>query len=371
MPRGAVTGRRTTALSELWPFEDPARRCLKVEEWPETDRLAWETAMQPGDILDGTVGPGHHWSDQTRKKYRKGYGRWLTFLIMSGQYDGSVAPAARLTRSAVGSYLEKLNGEVASWTCWGRLAELLAVIKAMAPDDDWTWLRRIVRRLETRVQDSRNKLKRLRSPEEIVNWAFRAMETAKADLSARNALTIYRTALMVALLAHCPIRLGNLAMIEVDRHLVNGPEGFRLTFDRSETKTRKPLTLPVPSSLAPQISFYLKAVRPLLLQGNGTARLWITRYGLPMEPKAIHNAITDATRRAFGEPINPHLFRDCAATFVALNDPKHIGIAAPILGHTDPRTTERHYIQANQVAAGRRLRTSVDELRRKLHPHRT
>jgi len=53
-----------------------------------------------------------------------------------------------------------------------------------------------------------------------------------------------------------------------------------------------------------------------------------------------------------GLPINPHLLRDFAVTFVALNDPKHIGIAGPILGHTVPRTTERHYIQALQVEAG-------------------
>lgn len=340
-------------MTDLWPFEDPNRRCLRVEEWPELDRAAWETAVQPGDILDGTVGPGHHWAKQTREKYRKGYGRWLTFLIMSGRYDGSTVPAARVTRAAVGSYLEELNGQVASWTCWGRLAELHAAIKAMAPEEDWSWLRRIVRRLEARVQDSRNKLERLRSPEEIVTWAFGEMARAQANLSARNALTTYRTALMIALLAHCPIRLGNLAMIEIGRHLVRGHDGNRLAFDAEETKTRKSLTLPVPATLVPWIAFYLETVRPLLVRVTDTKRLWITRYDLPMEPKTIHYAITEATRRAFGKPINPHLFRDCAATFVALNDPKHIGIAAPILGHTDPRTTERHYIQANQVAAGR------------------
>lgn len=357
-------------MSELWPFEDPTRRCLKVEDWPEADRLAWEAAMQPGDIIDGTVGPGHHWSDQTREKYRKGYGRWLTFLIGSGRFDGTVAPEARVTREAVGDYLAELDGQVTSWTRWGRLAELLAAIKAMAPDEDWTWLRRIVRRLESNVQDSRNKLVRLRSPEEIATWAFNEMETARTDLSARNALTTYRTALMIALLAHCPIRLGNLAAIKVGRHLVTEQDGFRLAFNRTETKTRKPLTVPIPPMLVPHIVFYLDTVRPALLQNDDTARLWITRYGLPMQPKTIHVAITDATRRAFGEPINPHLFRDCAATFVALDDPKHIGIAAPILGHTDARTTERHYIQANQVAAGRRLRSSVDELRRRLPPPR-
>ena len=71
----------------LHPHEDPKRRCLKVHEWPEADRLAWELAFEPGDVLDDTVGPGVHWSEQTREKYRKGYGRWLTFLILNGGID--------------------------------------------------------------------------------------------------------------------------------------------------------------------------------------------------------------------------------------------------------------------------------------------
>jgi hypothetical protein len=55
-------------------------------------------------------------------------------------------------------------------------------------------------------------------------------------------------------------------------------------------------------------------------------------------------------------------------TSVAIEDPEHIGIAAPILGHTDPRTTEEHYIQANSIVAGRKLRQSVDTLRDQLAP---
>ena len=38
----------------------------------------------PGALLDGTVGPARHWSPDTREIRRKGYGRWLTFLITSG-----------------------------------------------------------------------------------------------------------------------------------------------------------------------------------------------------------------------------------------------------------------------------------------------
>jgi integrase len=89
-----------------------------------------------------------------------------------------------------------------------------------------------------------------------------------------------------------------------------------------------------------------------------------------MKAKIIYDRITRTTKRAFGVGINPHLFRDCAVTSVAIENPEAIGIAAPILGHTDLRTTEEHYIQANALAAGRKLRHSIDSLRRELHPRR-
>lgn len=322
--------------------------------------------MQPGDILDGTICAGFRWSEQTREKYRKGYGRWLTFLIVSGRFDQQLAPGERITPDVVRDYIEVLSGEVSSWTLWGRLAALLAAIKVIDPERDWAWLRRVVRFYESRVVDSRNKLQSLRSAEEIVNWAYNRLDQISNSAPEHHTAVHYRNALMVGLLIQCPIRLGNLVMIRIDKHLVPHAHGYSLAFDRTETKTRKPLSVPVPESLAPYIETYLTEHRPLLLQGKDDDHLWITQYGQPMTNKSAHSAITKTTESAFGTPINPHLFRDCAATFVAVNDPKHVGIAAPILGHTDPRTTERHYIQANALEAGRRLRQSVDTLRKAL-----
>jgi len=50
--------------------------------------------------------------------------------------------------------------------------------------------------------------------------------------------------------------------------------------------------------------------------------------------------------------INPHLFRDCAATTIADEDPNRVRMSAPVLGHTDFRTTEAYYIAANTRVAG-------------------
>jgi integrase/recombinase XerD len=356
-------------MTILLPHEDPARRCLKVHEWPELDQHAWEIILQTGDILDGTVGTGFLWAEETRNKYRKGYGRWLTFLITSEQLDRNCRPTERITPERVSAYMDALREDISDWTLWGRMAELLAAARAFDPFGDWGWLRRVVRYLETNGQDSKNKLPRLRPAGEIASWAYRRMDEVAADPPLRDPASHYRDALIIGLLITCPtMRLGNLTMIRIGQHLRSTTEGYQLSFAAPETKTGKLLAIPVPASLTPYLEHYIDHVRPVLLDGGDSDHLWITRYGKPMKGKTIYGRITTVTERAFGRSINPHLFRDCAVTTVAIEDPEHIGIAAPILGHTDPRTTEKHYIQANAIAAGRRLRKSVDTIRKEHAP---
>jgi integrase/recombinase XerD len=57
------------------------------------------------------------------------------------------------------------------------------------------------------------------------------------------------------------------------------------------------------------------------------------------------------TRKAFGHAVNPHLFRDCAATSIALAAPAGMHIARDVLGHASLKTTEQHYIHADQIKA--------------------
>lgn len=364
----------------LHPFEDPRRRCLRLEDWPAADRAAWQAAMAPGDILEGTIGPGHHWSSDTREKYQKGYGRWLTFLMTSGRFDparfGSVpTPADRITPEAVRAYGEELREQLAPWTVWGRLAELLAVARAMAPEGDWAWLRRLVGRLEANLSPSKSKHQRLRPATAIFEAAVQALRDLERAPPRRHAAPRYRDALIVALLIACPtMRLRNLASITIGVHLLRLSDRYQLRFAAAEMKARKPVEVPVPQALTPYLDRYIGEVRPRLLasapaDAPPTGRLWICQYGWPLKAKMLHARICKTTEKILGAPINPHLFRDCAVTSVALDDPAHIGIAPPLLGHTDPRTTERHYIQAQQIAAGRQYRRSLSTLRRR-HPLR-
>jgi integrase len=85
-----------------------------------------------------------------------------------------------------------------------------------------------------------------------------------------------------------------------------------------------------------------------------------------MSAEAIYARVCRHTHAAFGRSINPHLFRDCLATDIAIHDPAHVRIAAHMLGHADPRTTDRHYNQARAIEAGRRHQRRLLKLRRQL-----
>lgn len=347
---------------------DPTRQCLPLNVWPAVDRGAWENLFTEGDILDGTVGRGVLWSQATRTNYRQSYGRWLTFLMGRGQMTGNEeAPCERVTPDRVKAYLAELSDQdMSSWTIWGRLVGLLCTIEAMAPQQDFSWLRRIVRFHERQTRNRRNKLQRLQPAHVILDWALQQMEAACNHPIRRIGDRSLRNALIIGLLACCPLRLANLTAMEIDRHLVRLTTGFVLRFPPSETKTGHPFSAPLSEELTAPLDHYITEVRPRLLKGACHDRLWVSERGTPMSARTIHGAVTSTTKAAFGRSINAHLFRDCAATFVALEDPEHIGVVSPLLGHIDPRAAEQHYIQANQIVAGRRLRTSLAQARKML-----
>lgn len=349
---------------------DPSRLCLPLALWPAADRTAWDGLFVEGDVLDGTVGLGVLWKPTTRTNYRQSYGRWLTFIIGQGLLTGNQeAPWERVTPQRVQAYLAELAEQnMSSWTIWGRLAGLLCTIEAMAPQQDFRWLRRIVRHCERQVVNKRNKLQRLQPTHILLDWALRQMDAAGLNPVYRVADLQYRNALIIGLLSCCPVRLANLTAIEIDHHLVRLSTGYSLRFAPSETKTGHPFSAPLPKELTAPLDHYISIVRPRLLKGQSHARLWVSERGTPMSARTIHEAVTSTTKAAFGRSINAHLFRDCAGTFVALEDPEHIGIVSPLLGHIDPRAAEQHNIQANQIAAGRRLRTSLAQTRKMLPP---
>lgn len=339
---------------------------MPFEEWPAGDQAAWNAAIRPGSLLEDG-GPAAHWAPQSRRKRIEHYGRWLTFAALNGWLDDD-PPGARVRPELVRAYIGELQAMNSPYTVLCYVEDLYAVVKVAAPDQNWSWLRRLANRLQTRAVSCRHKEAKVRPSADLYALGLQLMQQAEdADSSQHLDRAVrFRDGLIIALLATRPLRRRNLAQILVDRNLRRTSEGYWLHFGSQETKTGRPIDLPVPAALAPLVDRYLDHYRPILLGRGNLAEVWVSRNGMPFAAPSIYHAVRARTYEAFGVAVNPHLFRDCAATSIAIEDPNHVRIAATLLGHTGLSTTQRHYDQSRMLAAGRDYQHEILALRNRL-----
>jgi integrase/recombinase XerD len=350
-----------------------ARRCWPVTQWPEPDREAWAASLIPGDPF-APGGLAAQWAPTSRRAIETSYGGWLAWCQGEGILDPLLPPAARVSKERVKAYHKALQASKSPFTVVSRLQMLGDALRAMAPDGDWRWIGRAAGRLRSRAVSVRNKRERLQPPDRLADLGNRLMSEADAEsLTLDNAMT-FRDGLVIALLAHRPIRARNLAMIRCNQHLVNRNGSWWLFFAGNEMKAKRPLEFPLPLDLVPNIERYLAVYRPLLLTGGGQhapaplTALWISRDATVLGYSTIAHHVRRHTKAAFGAALNPHLFRDCAATFIAIVAPEHVQIIAAILGHSTLATSEKHYNLARTLEAGRSYHGTIEKRRDRTKP---
>jgi integrase len=296
----------------------------------------------------------------------RGYGRWLAWLDSRNWLDDRVDLGDRITPDRVKIYAADLQDENASGTVIARLIELKVMAAIMDPGRDWSWIYRMASSVRARHRPARPKRHRLVAIERLFGLGLDLMARAETDTTRLRRFKSYRDGFMIALLASRPLRLRNLTGLILDRTLVKRGDGWWIQIPAAETKTKNAIELPWPEMLVPHLETYLADHRSAILALRGTAAgsagcdaLWLSMYGPPMTDNGIYIRIVARTREGLGQPINPHLFRDCAATSIAIDDPAHVGIASRLLGHCTGSTTERHYNQARSVEASRLMQASL------------
>ena len=341
------------------------RRSLPFENWPYVDQALWHDLIREGDILDG-CGPGAGWAPSTKINTRKAYAYWLQWLATTGQLAPVNHPLTRLTPERIKEYIVSRRDDVASLTIFVYILDLLRLAQATTPDWDWSWLKGIKNRLWARAHSERDKTSKIRSSADLLGLGIDFMNSFDGITCRYNPFAAevqFRDGLMISLLAARPVRLKNLAAIEIGRHLLEIDEVYWLIFVADEVKNRKSIEVPLPEVLTEYVDRYLTEHRPCLLGGRRSDHLWISRFGNSLTDKSIRHQIKTRTEDAFGEAISPHLFRDCAATSIAIQDPEHVRMAATLLGHHSLATTQKYYDQSRMLAAGRHYQSTVTAMR--------
>jgi integrase/recombinase XerD len=348
-----------------------ARLCLVVDEWPEVDRERWHWAQIPAGFLEPDK-PASHWSPARKRIVAQAYGQWLAALARNGELDPSCAPGDRATEARLREFVAELRGRVAPASASMMTGALLRMMEVLEPDRDWEFLARVYRHLKRTATPSRDKLACMVPATDLFELGLTLMDTCDDGPGKTYQATRYRDGLLIALLISCPMRLKNLTGLVIGRHVIFDGQDYRLHLTAAETKTGRPYSAAVPHDLTSYMDRWLELRRPELQSiagrdrwvGSARDHLWLNRWGEPMSSGAIRIQIESRTRRAFGNSILPHLFRDCAVTELVDCAPEDIGIAPDLLGHADLQTTRKHYIQAQGMVAHARMQEVIAARRR-------
>jgi integrase/recombinase XerD len=329
-------------------------RRLPFDFWPAADRELWTRAARLGEPLDDPS-PCAAWRPATWRTVSSAYAVALEWLSRQEDPGLHQPPTARWTRERLRAYVADLRAGLRFVTVRHRILNLERALAVLEPEADRSLVRMAIAACPLRT-DHTSKRQRLQEPSTLLELGFALMNAADTHrgVGERKNAVRYRIGLQIALLAQVPLRITNFANIRIGHHLVRENDQWLLRFEGAETKNHRPLEAPLPNDLHRALERYVATYRPLLAGRCYLGdRLWLGYRFCPQSAHTLAVSIARVTGETFGRPVNPHLFRDCAATSVALHRPEAVRMVSSLLGHASFGTAERFYNLANSCEAGR------------------
>lgn len=187
----------------------------------------------------------------------------------------------------------------------------------------------------------------LRLPQTLIGLAARNPRPHAGALQAQ-------TAVAIEILLMAPLRIGNLAQLDLEQNLIRPGRGQQIHFvvEPAHVKNGEPLDYPLPSQSVALIERYLTEFRPGLAPPGCTA-LFPGRGGGPKSINALREQICATVHRHTGMRMHPHLFRHAGAKLFLDANPGSYEVVRRVLTHRSITTTTTFYTGLETAAAVR------------------
>ena len=345
---------------------------LKLAEWPETDRCLMQEARKPKTFLKAG-GAASSWGDKNFETviYRNGVFLW--WLGETGRLLPGSTPLARVTPENLEAFIDAYGACHASTSLAGTVHGVYEATRVMYPEADLSDLRETVAGLKA-IGKPRPKLPRMADQGALIELgeALIAHGAKRVQEGHMLSAAAVRDGCMILFQIACPLRRASFECLQLGQSLLRDHLGYRVELGPKQTKTRQPFDSEVWAFLVPYLHYYVDVARPVLQARSGLPDegwLWLGAEGERMTGKSISRRVCELVTKHLGRPMSLHLFRDSAATTVAVHASAKIGIVGDVLGHARHETSEKHYIQAEGIVAIRSyqglLKEQKAECRRK------
>jgi integrase len=166
----------------------------------------------------------------------------------------------------------------------------------------------------------------------------------------------------ISLLQAVPLRIGNLADIDMRKHLIARGKRVYLVIPEHETKNGEPIDFELPEATVEMIAWYIREYRPHLVRAPTDALF----PGEGASPKAAYGLGPQIKATVFnytGLLVNAHLFRHAGAKIFLDQQPGQYAVVQEVLRHRSIETTKSFYAGAETRSAGQHFAAVIDKLR--------
>jgi len=228
---------------------------------------------------------------------------------------------------------------------------------------------RFSRRSSGMTEKNRRRLNQLDSPEvrrKFLSHALTEMGklARKPHITRKDAIR-YSILLAIEILIVAPMRIENIAELDLDVHLVWPPhekgEATIVVSGRS-VKNKVDLEYKIPGGSMSAFRIYLKRFRPKLVTGPSSA-LFPGRRGRTKRSDTLSGQIKNLIGKELGIDWTPHVYRHFAARLYLRAHPGDYEGARRLLGHRSAETTYRFYEGEEMGPAVDRYDALLDSIR--------
>jgi integrase len=201
--------------------------------------------------------------------------------------------------------------------------------------------------------EEKNFLKLLKFPE----------EERKRGLKIKNPYRrakAFERALSAAILIYASVRMQNLRTIQIGKNIRYHRDACILSFDKTETKNKRPLELELPEGVAHLLQEFIQHHRPIL-PGSDGPYLFPGKSGGPRSHNTMRHDFETAVFKHTGLRVNPHLMRHATAMLAINDDPANLPMVAQRLGHSNLQTARNFYLGNESRPSSRVMNKILEE----------
>lgn len=382
-----LTWNKTRDLIDSWPevtlYRAPSRVpwTFPLEQFPKTFQRevdAWCDRLAMTDLFDDDA-PVRASRPATIKHQRFQIRMMASAIVRQGVPIKKITTLADLVnldnfRLGIEFLIDRRDGTVSE-----AMFTLATGIKSIAryyvkvEDAHLEYLKRLCSKLDRKADRYRKKNKdRLAQFENLSNLARllnlpeRLLEKAKmTGPKPRSSALLIQSAVAIETLLFCPMRIGNLASLDINQHLRWIKDGrerrLLIVIPGDQVKNETPLNYELSKRSAEIMRHYIDEVRPSLSKAPSTA-LFPKLDGSTRNPGELSHQIKRHIFAETGLTVNAHLFRSLASKIHNLVNAGDAATISHVLGDRI-ETVMKAYSQFEQKSALDTYQFSVNTVR--------